>query len=80
MPGISRDAGVDSASGPIVDGSPNVFANNSPVARIGDTVIFGVIMVSGSSNVFANNIGVCKEGDVDVLGIPTSGSGNVFVN
>ena len=38
MPGIARDAGVDSAGGPIIEGSPNVFANESPVARVGDAV------------------------------------------
>jgi uncharacterized Zn-binding protein involved in type VI secretion len=78
MPGISRNSGVDVASGPIISGSPNVYANNAPVARIGDSVVFGIVMISGSGKVYANNIGVCKQGDVDSLGTPVSGSSNVF--
>ena len=87
MPGIARDAGRDAAGGAIVGGSGNVFANNSPVARIGDPVAghgrgphAGPSMAAGSGNVFANGIGVCRAGDPASCGHPASGSGNVFAN
>ena len=87
MPGISRDTGTDSAGGPIIQGSPNVFANNSQVARVGDAVAghglpphLGPVMAEGSPNVFANNISVCRAGDPATCGCGSSGSGNVFVN
>lgn len=87
MPGITRNAGTDVAGGAIVQGSPNVFANGSPVARIGDAVAghgkgphAGPVMASGSGNVFTNNIQTCRAGDTATCGHPSSGSGNVFVN
>jgi uncharacterized Zn-binding protein involved in type VI secretion len=87
MPGISRDAGQDSAGGAIIQGSGNVFANNKPVVRIGDAVAGhgpgahgGPVMATGSGNVFTNNIPTCRAGDVATCGHPSSGSGNVFVN
>lgn len=87
MPGIARNAGVDAAGGAIVGGSGNVFANNVPVARIGDPVAghgrgphAGPVMAAGSGNVFANSIPVSRAGDPATCGHPASGSGNVFVN
>lgn len=87
MPGIARDSGEDVAGGKIIVGSPNVFANNKKVARIGDAVEAhgpgahgGPVMATGSNNVFTNNIPTCKAGDIASCGHPSSGSGNVFVN
>jgi len=87
MPGIARDAGQDVAGGAIIQGSPNVFANNKPVARIGDAVAghgksphAAPVMAEGSGNVLTNNIPTCRAGDTATCGHPTSGSSNVFVN
>ena len=87
MPGIARDAGQDVAGGAIIQGSPSVFANNKPVARIGDRVAghgdsphSGPVMATGSGNVFTNNIKTCRAGDIASCGHPSSGSSNVFVN
>lgn len=87
MPGIARNAGADVAGGAIIQGSPNVFANNKPVARIGDAVAghgkaphSGPVMAAGSGNVLTNNIPTCRAGDPATCGHPSSGSGNVFVN
>jgi len=38
----------------LAKGSPNVFANNLQVGRIGDPVACGSVVASGSPNVFAN--------------------------
>lgn len=87
MPGIARNAGTDVAGGAIIQGSPTVFANNKPVARIGDAVAGhgrgphrGPTMASGSGNVFTNNIATCRAGDTATCGHASSGSSNVFVN
>jgi uncharacterized Zn-binding protein involved in type VI secretion len=86
MPGAARQ-GQDTAGGVIIGGSPNVFVNLSPVARIGDPVVphgkgphAGPVMAAGSGNVFANNIPVCRAGDTATCGHAASGSGNVIVN
>ena len=87
MPGIARDAGQDVAGGPIIAGSPNVFANNKPVARIGDAVAghglsphAAPVMAAGSPNVFTNGISTCRQGDPATCGHVSTGSGDVFVN
>jgi uncharacterized Zn-binding protein involved in type VI secretion len=87
MPGIARDNGKDVAGGPIIQGSPNVYANNFIVARRGDQVAphgrgphRSPVMVGASNNVFANGIGVCRAGDAASCGHPASGSSDVFVN
>jgi uncharacterized Zn-binding protein involved in type VI secretion len=87
MPGIARDAGVDSAGGPIIEGSPNVFANESPVARVGDAVAghgrgshTRPVMAEGSSNVFTNGIPTCRAGDPASCGDVATGSSDVFAN
>lgn len=87
MPGIARDAGADVAGGAIVQGSPNVFANNKPVARVGDQVAGhgrgahrSPTMAAGSGNVFTNNKATCRAGDPATCGHAASGSGNVLVN
>lgn len=86
MPGVVRK-NSDSAGGTIVQGSPNVYANNKPVARIGDAVAghgkaphSGPVMAQASSNVFANNIKISRAGDIATCGHPASGSSNVFIN
>ena len=87
MPGVARNAGQDVAGGPIIQGSPNVFVENKPVARIGDAVAghapgphAGPVMAAGSNNVFANEIGICRAGDPATCGHPSSGSSTVFIN
>jgi uncharacterized Zn-binding protein involved in type VI secretion len=87
MPGIVRDAGTDNAGGPIIQGSPTVFANSKPVVRIGDAIAghgkgphAAPVMAGGSGNVFTNNKPTCRAGDIATCGHPASGSGNVFVN
>ena len=89
MPGIVRNAGVDSAGGPIIEGSPNVFANESPVVRIGDRVAShgrfpphrgSPSMAEGSPNVFTNNIPTCRAGDPATCGDVATGSSDVFAN
>lgn len=42
------------ASPVVATGSPTVFSNNSPVARIGDLASCGHAIPSGSENVFTN--------------------------
>lgn len=86
MPGVARK-GADSAGGTIIAGSGNVFADNQPVARIGDAIAghgrgphAGPVMAAGSGNVFANNIPVSRAGDSATCGHPASGSGDVFAN
>lgn len=87
MPGIARDAGEDSAGGPIIQGSPNVFANGKPVARVGDAVAghgpgahARPVMAEGSPNVFTNGIPTCRAGDAATCGDTASGSSDVFAN
>lgn len=86
MPGITRNAGTDVAGGPIITGSPTVYANEKPVVRVGDIVgqhgrppHARATMATGSTSVFANNKKVCKEGDIASCGHPATGSSNVFV-
>jgi uncharacterized Zn-binding protein involved in type VI secretion len=85
MPGIARNSGTDVAGGAITQGSPDVFVENKPVARIGDAVAghgnpphAAPVMAEGSGTVFINGIAVCREGDKATCGHPTSGSGTVF--
>jgi uncharacterized Zn-binding protein involved in type VI secretion len=87
MRGIVRNTGQDVAGGALIQGSPNVFANNRPVVRVGDAVAghgpgahAGPVMVGSSSNVYTNNILTCREGDPASCGHPASGSSDVFVN
>lgn len=87
MPGVARDAGQDSAGGAIVKGSPNVFVNNKPVARVGDQVAghgrsphSSPVMAKGSPNVLTNEIPTCRAGDPATCGHPATGSSDVFAN
>lgn len=84
--GISRDAGQDTAGGPIIQGSPNVFANDKPVVRKGDAVAGhgrgphrSPVLADGSPVVFTNDIVTSREGDPATCGHISTGSGDVFV-
>jgi uncharacterized Zn-binding protein involved in type VI secretion len=83
--GVSRNAGTDSAGGPLIQGSPDVFTNNDPTVRIGDAVAGhgrgahrGPQMAEGSKVVFANNKNVSRQGDTATCGHPATGSDNVY--
>lgn len=58
------------ATGPIVEGAVNVFANGINVARITDTVVtfhnssHSGNIVEGSPSVFANGLNVARIGDL----------------
>jgi uncharacterized Zn-binding protein involved in type VI secretion len=85
MPGVSRDAGTDSAGGPIIQGSPDVFTNGDPTVRVGDAVAghapgihAAPVMAAGSGNVFTNNISTVRAGDPATCGDLATGSGDVF--
>lgn len=87
MPGVSRNTGRDFAGGPIIQGSPNVFANFRPVVRVGDAVAghgtsvhAGPVMAVGSPDVLTNFIRTCRAGDAATCGHTSSGSGDVFAN
>lgn len=78
---------VDSAGGVLIQGSPNVYVNGSPLVRIGDAVQghgpgvhAGPVMATGSGDVFCNGIGACREGDTATCGHPATGSDNVNIN
>lgn len=77
-----------SVSGPIVEGSPNVFTNGRPQARLGDLVSHdcphcGVGWISSASgSVFANSKGHARIGDTVVYpggsGVIVESSTDVF--
>lgn len=78
MPGIAR-LGNDLNSGhilidatPCVAGSPTVFCNGVPVARVGDPwaphVLHVPLSLTGSTTVFANGLGVTRIGDLTDCG------------
>ena len=61
-------------------GSPNVYINNKPAHRLGDSDSRGDVMINGSSTVFINNKKATRVGDSDSRGnVTTSGSSNVFI-
>jgi uncharacterized Zn-binding protein involved in type VI secretion len=88
MPGISRNSGTDVAGGALIEGSPNVFADNDPAVRLGDSVAghgpgphaAPVMADANGGEVYANNILVCHQGNVASCGHPSSGSGDVYVH
>ena len=75
-------------AGAIAQGSPDVFANGLPVARLGDAVVHdcphcGTGHVSSASGtVFANGVGAARIGDAVTYpgggGTITEGSADVF--
>ncbi len=74
---------------PIIKGSPDVFINHRPAARLGDAVLLhgcgncpphGRSISAGSDNVFINNKKATRVGDsIDCGGSVSTGSGNVFI-
>jgi uncharacterized Zn-binding protein involved in type VI secretion len=63
----------------IVQGSPNVFTNNLPTARLTDELDFGTIE-EGAPTVFANNLPIARLFDAtsdDIIGPDVST--NVFI-
>lgn len=85
MAGITRQ-GLDAAGGALTSGSGNVFANNAPVVRIGDSVAthgkaphVAPVMVGGNGTVLTNNIPTCRAGHPASCGHTSSGSGDVEV-
>lgn len=71
MPGVARatqDRMTCSSANKVTSGSPTVFVNNKPVARLGDPTPghpggSPSTMVTGNSkNVFANNKSICIVG------------------
>ena len=94
MPAATRigdnDTGHDACPPrPLATGSPNVFTNNIPQGRVGDSYPAhscpdhlphtGAIS-SGSSTVFVNNISAARIGDaVSCGGNVAVGSPNVFI-
>lgn len=71
--------------GTIISGSGSTFADGSPVARIGDSVLPGCghvsTIVSGSGVSFADGIGIARVGDSvagPYVATIVSGSGSTF--
>jgi uncharacterized Zn-binding protein involved in type VI secretion len=68
------------------EGSPDVFTNEKPTVRIGDTTLCGDPAETGSADVFVNNIAVHRKGDATSghgSWVPTkaeTGSDDVFAN
>lgn len=64
----------------IANGSPNVFINGVPAARIGDSTGCGATILSGSSTVFINGVPAAIMGSATSHGgVIISGSGNVLI-
>ncbi|MGL9779717.1 MAG: PAAR domain-containing protein [Wolbachia sp.] len=62
-----------------ISGSNNVFVNDFPVCRQGDSFTEGKVMAQGSKTVFANGHGIGRVGDSVSCGSKViSGSENVF--
>jgi uncharacterized Zn-binding protein involved in type VI secretion len=85
MPKVCRVGDEHKCGNTDATGSPDVFANGSPVHRIDDGHAHGAVQVGGSGTVFANGRGVARVGDDqsadDLAHLPnpqTSGSPNVF--
>lgn len=84
MPACARIGDSISHGGSIIQGSDNVFAEGSGVARIGDAVWCSIHelqhIVSGSSSVLTNGRGTARVGDSISCGATiTSGANSVIV-
>jgi len=94
MPGAARIG--DTASGhacfpptPIIQGSPNVYTNSIPAARVSDAVLLHGCgkcpphprnIAKGSSSVFINGMAAARIGDaINCGGSVSAGSGNVII-
>jgi len=81
MPNVARQTDTTSQGNTIIQGSPNVFVNELPIARLGDSVTsLSVKIVAGSPTVFANNLPVARIGDPTAIDNIITGSENVFSN
>ena len=92
MPGITRDAGTDTAQLTNINWQwseliETELANNKPVVRIGDRIKphgkhkhRHAKMVTGSGSVYTNNKKTCRQGDKASCGHHATGSANTFVN
>lgn len=95
MPGIIRETdlsqGSDQPPSLPIQASPNVFADNIPVVRVGDQYAPhpntnqphpGRTASQGSPNVFANNLAVQRAGDAISCGDSANGTGSpdVIIN
>lgn len=62
-----------------IDGSNNVFVNDKPICRKGDSFTEGKILTQGSNSVFVNGLGVARTGGMVSCGFKViNGSENVF--
>ncbi|MDX5496446.1 MAG: hypothetical protein O7173_02100 [Wolbachia endosymbiont of Nomada fabriciana] len=62
-----------------IGGSRDVFINDKPVCRQGDSFTEGKVMAQGSKTVFANGHGIGRVGDSVSCGFKViRGSSNVF--
>jgi uncharacterized Zn-binding protein involved in type VI secretion len=82
---VIRVGDPGSHGGGVITGSPDVFANEKPVARRGDLYdcpIHGVNpIVSASTDTFVNDRGVVRVGDLTLCGaILIEGSPDTFCN
>jgi uncharacterized Zn-binding protein involved in type VI secretion len=80
---VARVGDGGSHGGAIVSGSPNVFVNGRPIARVGDIYACPIHgsnpIVRGSSRTFANERRIARIGDSTACGASiVSGSPNTF--
>lgn len=62
-----------------IERSSNVFVNDKPICRKGDTFTEGKILTQGSNSVFVNGIGIARVGDTVSCGFKViGGSSSVF--
>lgn len=85
MPAVARVTDTISHGGAITSGSPTVFVNALPVARLGDAAVCDVhgptVIDSASAFSRANGIGIARVGDSLACGATiTSGSPNTNAN
>jgi uncharacterized Zn-binding protein involved in type VI secretion len=85
MPRVVRIGDSGSHGGVVTTGSPDTFANDREVARIGDTYgcpIHGPNpIVTGSPDTFANSRAVARVGDATACGATlTTGSPDTYCN
>ncbi|PPC75596.1 hypothetical protein C4K68_19530 [Pokkaliibacter plantistimulans] len=77
------DGRTPHVGGPVVTGSPNVFINGMPAARVGDTLICcgpPDTIKEGSATVFINGMPAARMGDGTAHGgVIIGGSGNVLI-
>ena len=85
MPRAARITDQIDHGGSIIEGSPNVYANNLKVARLGDAVacaIHGTVAIATASDTtFANSKGIARLGDSCTCGaVIVTASLDVYVD